>query len=168
MLKLKYIMSNTYSKIYIHLVFAVKNREALINKKWKEELNKYIHGIIGNKKQKCIIVNGVEDHLHLFIGIRPSICIADLVKDIKTSSSNFINEKRLTSKPFYWQNGYGAFSHSVNDLNAVYNYISQQEEHHNGQSFQNEFLDLLNENEIHYESQYLFEWIDKSSQDQDL
>ena len=155
-------MSNTYSKIYIHLVFAVKNREALINKKWKEELNKYIHGIVSNKKQKCLIVNGVEDHIHLLIGIRPSICIADLVRDIKASSSDFINERRLTKKPFYWQNGYGAFSHSANDINAVYNYISHQEEHHNGQSFQNEFLDILNQNEINYESQYLFEWIDKS------
>jgi REP element-mobilizing transposase RayT len=156
-------MANTFSKIYIHLVFAVKNREALINKKWKEELNKYIHGIISNKKQKCIIVNGVEDHIHLFIGIRPSICIADLVKEIKTSSSNFINEKRLTSKTFYWQNGYGAFSHSASDINAVYNYISQQEEHHNEQSFQNEFLDILSQNEVEYESQYLFEWIGKSN-----
>jgi putative transposase len=115
-------MAGTYSQIYIQIVFAVKGRENLISKKWKEELNKYIAGIIKGKEQKPIIVNGMRDHIHAFVGLRPSMAIADLVRDIKNNSSNFINDNRLIKGKFTWQKGYGAFSYSQSHIERVYNY----------------------------------------------
>lgn len=153
-------MPGTYSQIYIQVVFAVKGRENLIHKEWKDELCKYIVGIIKGKNQKPIIVNGVSDHIHVFIGLRPSMAISDLVRDIKNNSSNFINSKRWVKGKFSWQEGYGAFSYSHRQIETIYNYILNQEEHHRKKTFREEYLEFLHEFEIPHEEKYLFEWSD--------
>lgn len=152
-------MPGTFSQIYIQVVFAVKGRENLINKTWKEELNKYIAGIIKGKDQKPIIVNGMPDHIHAFIGLRPSMSISDLVRDIKNNSTNFINERNFVKGKFSWQEGYGAFSYSHSQIQNVYDYILNQEEHHKKKTFKEEYLDFLNKFEVEYNEQYLFEWL---------
>lgn len=153
-------MAGTFSQLYIQIVFAVKGRENVIAKSWKDELNKYIAGIIKGKEQKPIIVNGMPDHIHIFVGLRPSMAIADLVRDIKNNSSNFINDKNFVKGKFSWQEGYGAFSYSHSHLQNVYNYILNQEEHHRKKTFKDEYLELLNKFEIEYNEKYLFEWMD--------
>jgi putative transposase len=153
-------MPGTYSQIYIHVVFAVKGRENIISSKWKDELHKYIAGIIKNKEQKPIIVNGMSDHVHLFIGLRPSMAISDLVRDIKNNSSNFINEKKWINGKFSWQEGYGVFSYSHSQIDNVYNYILNQEEHHRKKTFREEYTDILKKYNVEYKDEYLFDWID--------
>lgn len=152
-------MPGTYSQVYIQIVFAVKGRENLIAKTWKDELYKYIAGIITNKGQKSIIVNGVSDHIHLFVGLKPSMSISDLVRDIKNNSSNFINEKKFVHGRFSWQEGFGAFSYGHSQIDQVYNYILNQEEHHHKITFKDEYLDFLQKFQIEYNEKYLFEWI---------
>ena len=154
-------MASTFSQIYIQIVFAVKGRENLIAKHWKDELHKYISGIITNKGQKSIIVNGVEDHVHIFVGLRPAMAISDLVRDIKNNSSNFINEKKFIKGKFSWQEGYGAFSYAHSQIEQVYNYILNQEKHHHKQTFKEEYLEFLQKFEIEYNEKYIFEWIDE-------
>lgn len=154
-------MPGTFSQIYIQIVFAVKGRENLIDKSWKDELHKYISGIITNKGQKSIIVNGVADHIHIFVGLRPAMAISDLVRDIKNNSSNFINEKKFIKGKFSWQEGYGAFSYAHSQIEQVYNYILNQEKHHHKQTFKEEYLEFLQKFEIEYNEKYLFEWIDE-------
>jgi len=122
---------------------AVKGRENLIAKQWKHGLHKYIAGIIKGKEQKSIIVNGMPDHIHVFIGLKPSMAISDLVRDIKNNSSNFINEKKFVKGRFSWQEGYGAFSYGHSQIESVYDYILKQEEHHKKRMFREEYLDLL-------------------------
>ena len=151
-------MPNTFSQLYVQVVFAVKGRENLISRLWKEELHKYISGIITGKEQKSIIVNGMSDHIHAFIGLRPTISIAQLVRDIKNNSSNFVNENRWVKGKFAWQDGYGAFSYSQSHVPNVYNYILHQELHHKKKTFKEEFIDLLNKFEIVHDDKYLFEW----------
>ncbi|MCH8318847.1 MAG: IS200/IS605 family transposase [Bacteroidetes bacterium] len=153
-------MAGTFSQIYIQTVFAVKGRENLIHREWKGELCKYMAGIIKGKDQKPIIVNGMPDHIHAFIGLRPSMAISDLVRDIKNNSSNFINDKKWLKGKFSWQGGYGAFSYSHGQIEKVYNYILNQEEHHRKKTFREEYLQFLNEFDVSYEERYLFEWIE--------
>src|SRR5215468_10931524 len=153
-------MAGTFSQLYIQVVFAVKGRENLISKSWKDELHKYIAGIIKGKEQKPIIVNGMPDHIHAFIGLKPSIAISDLVRDIKNNSSNFINENKFIKGKFSWQEGYGAFSYSHSQIEQVYNYILNQEQHHKQKTFKEEYLNLLTKFEIGFEEKYLFEWIE--------
>lgn len=152
-------MANTYSQIYIHAVFAVKSRENLFYKPWRDEIFKYISGIIKEKEQKPIIVNGVEDHVHLFIGMKPVICLADLMRDIKNNSSKFINDKKYIKGRFSWQKGYGAFSYSHSQLDSVYQYILNQEEHHHKKTFKEEYLGLLHKFEIEHDEKYVFDWV---------
>lgn len=152
-------MAGTFSQIYIQVVFAVKGRENLISKQWKDELHKYIAGIIKGKEQKPIIVNGMPDHIHAFIGLRPSMAISDLVRDVKNNSSNFINEKKLVKGKFSWQEGYGAFSYAHSQIETVYNYILNQEQHHKKKTFREEYIDFLKKFEVEYDERYLFEWI---------
>lgn len=152
-------MAGTYSQIYIQIVFAVKGRQNLIGKEWQEELNKYISGIITNQGHKSMIVNGVSDHIHVFVGLKPSMAISDLVRDIKNNSSNFINDKKLVSGKFSWQEGYGAFSYAQSQVKAVYNYILNQEAHHKKKTFKDEYHDFIEEFEIDYNEKYLFEWL---------
>jgi putative transposase len=153
-------MAGTYSQLYIHAAFAVKGRENLLQKSWRDEIFKYMSGIINDKNQKSIIVNGVEDHVHLFIGLKPSMCLADLIRDVKSSTTNFINEKRLVKGRFSWQEGYGVFSYSRSQMDQVYQYILNQEMHHMKSSFKEEYLGLLRKFEIEYDDKYLFDWID--------
>ena len=153
-------MAETYSQLYIQVVFAVKGRENLIATAWKDQLHKYISGIITNKEQKSIIVNGMPDHIHAFIGLRPSMKISDLVRDIKNNSSNFINDRKFVKGRFSWQEGYGAFSYSHSHIENVYNYILHQEEHHKKRTFREEYIDFLQKFDIEFNEKYLFEWID--------
>ena len=153
-------MSGTFSQIYIQIVFAVKGRENLISKSNQDELNKYIAGIIKGKEQKPIIVNGVTDHIHVFIGLRPVMAISDVVRDIKNNSSNFIKDKGWVKGKFSWQEGYGAFSYSHSDIENVYQYILKQEAHHKEKTFRKEYIDLLKKFEVEYNEKYLFDWIE--------
>lgn len=153
-------MSGTYSQLYIQVVFAVKGRANLISPKWKDELHKYIAGIIKGKNQKPIIVNGMPDHIHAFIGLKPSMSISYLVRDIKNNSTNFINDNKLVRGKFLWQEGYGAFSYSHSQIENVYNYILNQEKHHKKKLFSEEYFEFLKKYEIDYNEKYLFDWIE--------
>lgn len=144
----------------IQYVFAVKGRENLLQKPWRDEVFKYITGIIKGKNQKPIIVNGVEDHIHVFVGLKPSMSISDLVRDIKNNSSNFINEGKFIKGKFSWQEGYGVFSYAHSQIENVYQYIANQEHHHKKKTFKEEYLDFLQKFEIEHNEKYLFEWID--------
>jgi REP element-mobilizing transposase RayT len=153
-------MPGTFSQLYIQVVFAVKGRENRISKEWQSELNKYLASIIKAKQQKPIIVNGMPDHIHAFVGLRPAMAISDLVRDIKNNSSKFVNESGVLKHKFSWQEGYGAFSYSHSHLERVYKYILNQEKHHERKSFKQEYIGLLNKFEIDYDVQHLFEWYD--------
>ena len=153
-------MASTFSQIYIQYIFAVKGRENLLQKPWRDEVFKYIAGIIKGKNQKPIIVNGVADHVHVFVGLKPAMSISDLVRDIKNNSSNFINEQKFLKRKFSWQEGYGAFSYAHSQIDNVYQYIKNQEEHHRKKTFKEEYLDFLQKFEIEYNEKYLFDWLD--------
>ncbi len=154
------IMPGTFSQIYIQIVFAVKGRENLISNSWKAELHKYIAGIIKGKDQKPIIVNGMADHVHAFVGLRPAMAISDLTRDIKNNSSNFINNHKFVRRKFAWQEGYGAFSYSHSHIGKVYDYILKQEKHHKKKTFKEEYIGFLKKFEVEYDEKYLFEWYD--------
>lgn len=153
-------MAGTFLQIYIQVVFAVQNREAMISKSWEEELYKYITGIVRNKQQKLMAVNGMPDHIHLFIGMKPSCCLSDLVREIKKSSNEFIAEKKFSKFKFNWQEGFGAFSYSHSQIDSVVKYILNQKEHHKKQTFREEYLDFLKKFEIKFKDEYLFKWIE--------
>jgi len=153
-------MAGTYSQIYIQIVFAVKGRENLLQKPWRDEVFKYMAGIIKGKNQKPIIVNGVSDHVHLFVGLKPAMSIADLVRDIKNNSSNFINDNHFIKGKFAWQEGYGAFSYAHSQIDSVYQYVLRQEEHHEKRTFKAEYLDFLEKFAVDYDEKYLFDWAD--------
>jgi len=155
------IMAGTYSQIYIQCVFAVKGRQNLLQKPWRAEVFKYMAGIVTGKNQKSIIVNGVEDHVHLFIGLRPSMAISDLMRDVKNNTSNFINDQHYLQEKFSWQEGYGAFSYSHSQLDNVYQYILNQEEHHHQKTFREEYVSFLHKFEIEHDEKYLFEWMNE-------
>ncbi|MCC6722401.1 MAG: IS200/IS605 family transposase [Bacteroidia bacterium] len=153
-------MAGTFSQIYIQVIFAVKGRDSLIQSKWEEELYKYISGIVKNKEQKMLAINGMPDHIHFLMGMKPSCCLSDLVREIKKSSNEFINEKKFLPFKFQWQEGYGAFSYSRSVLDNVIRYINNQKEHHKKQSFRDEYKDFLKKFQIEFKDEYLFEWID--------
>lgn len=153
-------MPNTFSQIYIQVVFAVKYRKAFIHQSWEDDLYKYITGIIQNKGQKLIAINGMPDHIHIFIGMKPSCNLSDLIREIKKASNSFINEKKLTASNFHWQEGFGAFSYSQSHIDHVVKYINNQKQHHRKQTFKEEYLDFLQKFAIEYDEKYLFEWID--------
>jgi REP element-mobilizing transposase RayT len=153
-------MADTYTKIYVHVIFTVQGRQNLISKQHKDELYKYITGIIQNKKQKVIIINGMPDHIHILIGIKPDIALSDLVRDVKANTSSFINEKRWIMGKFNWQEGFGAFSYSHSQLDSIANYIRNQEKHHSRKTFREEYLELLKKFDVDYDPKYMFDWID--------
>jgi putative transposase len=153
-------MANTYSQIYIQIVFAVKGRQSLIGQEWKDELYKYITGIVKNSNQKLLAINGVSNHIHILLNIKPNVALSDLVREIKANSSRFINEKRFAQGKFSWQEGFGAFSYSVSQLDDVIRYIQNQEEHHKETSFKDEYLKYLNRFKIEFDENYVFEWVD--------
>jgi len=153
-------MAGKFSQIYIQVVFAVQNRECIIHSSWEEELYRYISGIIRNKEQKMLAINGMPDHIHFFIGMKPSCCLSDLVREIKKSSTEFIKEKKLSKFKFNWQEGYGAFSYSHSQIDSVVKYIINQKEHHKKQTFREEYMDFLKKFEIEFKEDYLFKWIE--------
>jgi REP element-mobilizing transposase RayT len=153
-------MAGTYTQIYIQYVFAVKGRKNLLQKPWREEVFKYMVGIINGKNQKSIIVNGVADHVHVFVGLRPSMSVSNLIRDVKNNSSDFINDRQFLPYDFSWQDGYGAFSYAHSQIDAVYKYILNQEKHHRKKTFKEEYLEFLQKFEVEYNEKYLFEWLE--------
>ena len=152
-------MSSTFTQIYIQIVFAVKGRESLINYSWEEDLFKYISGIVQNKGQKILAINGMPDHIHIFIGMKPTCCLSDLVREIKKASNEYINDNNFVKSKFKWQEGFGAFSYSHSNIDNVIKYILNQKEHHKLKTFKEEYLDFLAKFEIEFKEEYLFEWI---------
>lgn len=153
-------MANTYSQSYFHLVFAVKNRDALIMKSWKDELEMYITGIIQNNKHKLLAINSMPDHIHILIGYNLNQLIPYLVEQIKTSSNAWIKYNGLTRFKFEWQKGYGAFTQSHKSKDRIIKYIANQQVHHQKVPFREEYLKILQKNEIQFSEDYLFDFFD--------
>ncbi len=150
-------MANTFTQIYIQIVIVVRGRHCLISDEKKENLYKYITGIIQNKKHKLISINGTQNHIHILIGLNPAEALSDLIKEVKRCSTNFINEQKWVRGKFSWQNGYGGFSYSRSHLDKVINYIKNQEKHHKQKTFREEYVELLKNFEIEYDEKFLFE-----------
>ncbi len=150
----------TFTQLYVQMVFAVKNREAVLHKNIRNRVFEYISGIVAEMKHKSIIVNGFTDHVHILIGLNPSVSISDTVHDIKRSSSLFINNERLCKGKFSWQEGYGAFTYSRSQLNDVYNYILDQEKHHQKVTFRDEYIQFLRKFEVEFDEKFLFDFLD--------
>ncbi len=149
-------MANTYSQIHIQTVFAVKYRQAMINMAWKDELCGVIGNIINEQGCKTFIVNGVEDHIHCFFGLKPSVSVSELMQAVKAKSSKWINESKLMEHRFEWQTGFGAFSYNKSQKDSVYHYIKNQEEHHRKIKFYDEYTQLLKQNDVDYDDAYIF------------
>jgi len=149
-------MANTYTQIYIHTVFAVKNRISLIRQEWREELFKYITGIVQNNGHKLIAINGMPDHLHLFVGMNPNQSLSELMQDVKGDSSKWIHEKGFIKGKFEWQAGYGAFSYSISQIDQVVKYINNQEQRHKTRTFIEEYLDFLKKFKVPYNERFIF------------
>ena len=149
-------MANTYTQIHIQAVFSVQDRYCLIKKSWKDELYQYITGITQNYGHKILAINGMPDHIHIFFGMRPTQSLADLMQNIKGSSSQWINEKRFVTGRFSWQEGYGAFSYSKSHVDPVIEYIKSQEVHHHKKTFIEEYLEFLERFQVPYEERYIF------------
>jgi REP element-mobilizing transposase RayT len=150
-------MANTYYQVYIQVVFAVKYRAAVLDQAWRKEVFAVMGNLINETGCKTIIVNGVEDHVHCFIGLKPSVSISELMKTVKAKSSKYINDNRFLLNRFEWQEGYGVFSYSHSQIDAVYNYIKNQEKHHAKSTFKEEYVMILDKFEIPYEECYIFE-----------
>jgi REP element-mobilizing transposase RayT len=153
-------MADTYTQLYVQIVFAVKGRQNLIHDNLRDELEKYICGIISNNKSKPLAIYCNPDHTHLLLGLHPEISVSEITGDIKASSSKWMNENKKIKGKFNWQAGYGAFTYSKSQIGRVSNYILNQGKHHKKRSFKDEYLDLLNKFEIEYKDAYLFEWIE--------
>jgi len=149
-----------FTQLYIHIIFAVKYRNRLLKEEYRPEIFKYMSGIATNMKHKSIIINGVSDHVHVFLGFNPAVSISDTVYELKRSTSLFINGKKWFRQEFNWQEGYGAFSYSRSHLENVYNYVKNQEQHHRKQTFRDEYTEFLEKFEIEYDKKYLFEFFD--------
>ena len=149
-------MSNTYIQCYFHLVFAVQNRDALIKKEWKNEMEMYITGIVQTHRHKIIAIGSMPDHIHILIGYNVNQLIPGLVEEIKTSTNKWIKEKKLSKFKFDWQIGYGAFTHSRSEIDIVVKYILSQKEHHKKKPFKEEYLEMLEKNEVIFSNEYLF------------
>ena len=153
-------MANTYTKLYIQIVFAVKGRASLIREEFRDELQKYITGIIQNKKQKLYAIYCMPDHVHIFVSMGPELAISDLMRDVKANATSFINDKRWVEGHFEWQRGFGAFSYSESQVKAVVNYVLNQREHHEKKTFREEYIELLKQFDIDFDNKYLFEFLD--------
>ncbi len=150
-------MADTFSQIYIQIVFAVKGRNCLIYPEWEERLFQYITGIVRSKKQKMIAINGTPDHIHFFIGMKPNCCLSDLVREVKKSSNEFVNENKLSKLKFSWQEGFGAFSYGHSQIDLVSKYVLNQKAHHKNSTFKEEYIGFLKKFEIAFDEEYLFE-----------
>jgi putative transposase len=149
-------MANTYTQINIHAVFAVQNRAACINTNWKEEMHKYISGIVSNNNHKVLAINSMPDHVHLLFGLRPAQSLSDLLQDVKGDSSRWINERKFCRGLFRWQEGFGAFAIGMKDVHKTIHYIQTQEQHHRTVSFREEYEEFLRENGIEFNEKYVF------------
>ena len=149
-------MPNTFTQLHIHSVFAVKYRAAVIKNSFREELHRYITGIVQHNGHKLLAINSMPDHLHLFYGLNPAQSISELMRLVKGDSSKWINEHRFTPRPFHWQEGYGAFSNSRSQVAAVVHYIMHQEEHHRKKTFREEYLQMLKDYEVEHDLRYVF------------
>ncbi|MEY4875990.1 MAG: hypothetical protein RL708_1139 [Bacteroidota bacterium] len=149
-------MANTYTQLYIHIVFAVKNRTATIQPEWEQRLHQYITGIVQNNGHKMLAINSMPDHLHLFVGLNPKQSISDLMRLVKGDSSEFINQQQFAKSKFNWQEGYGAFSNSRSQIDAVCKYILNQKEHHRKKTFREEYIKLLQDYLVDFDEKYLF------------
>ena len=149
-------MANSYHQIYLQAVFVVKYRNAVIRKEWKSKLLGVIGNLIIEKNCKPIIVNGVEDHVHCFIGLRPVVSVSELMKTVKAKSSKYINDHSLTQTRFEWQEGYGIFSYGQSQVDRVYKYIQNQEAHHQKQNFRDEYREFLRKFNVEFDEQYIF------------
>lgn len=149
-------MANTYTQLYIHVVFATKFREALISPEWEERLHLYIIAIIQNSKHKVLAINSASDHIHIFISMHPAEPLSELMRKVKGDSSEWINKQKLTRKTFRWQEGFGAFSHNHSSIDNVVKYILNQKEHHKQQTFKDEYIKVLNEYQVEYDEKYIF------------
>ena len=150
-------MANTFSQIYIHIIFSTKGRNKIIHAAFRDELFKYIPGFIKRKGQTPLAVNGTSDHVHICAGLKPEKAVADLVRDIKHFSTRFVNEKKLSGMKFYWQEGYAAFSYSHSQIDSVIKYIINQEKHHKTKSFREEHRELLDKFNVQYDERFLFD-----------
>ena len=153
-------MANTYTQILVQVVFAVKGRQSLISEKHREQVEKYVCGIIANKKSKPLAIYCNPDHCHILIGLHPSVSISEMVRDIKANSSKWINENKWVLGKFSWQEGYGAFTYSRSQLSQVVQYIRNQPEHHRKKTFREEYMDFLQKFDIEYDDKYVFEFND--------
>jgi putative transposase len=153
-------MPNTYSKLFAQIIFSVKGRSNFIQNEWRDELYKYISGIVNGKSQTLYSIGGMPDHIHLLTGYKPSISISDLVRDIKSNSSAFVSRKMIIDKKFQWQSGFGAFSYGQSQISDVIRYIDNQQEHHKHRTFKEEYIQFLKNFIIEYDSDYLFEFYD--------
>lgn len=153
-------MSNTYTQIHIQAVFAVKHRECIILDSWKNELYKFMAGIVAHNGHKLIAINGMPDHIHILFGMRPSQSLSDLMQDIKGSSSRWINDKRFIRDKFFWQEGYGAFSYRKSELPQMIRYIENQQTHHAKETFIDEYRQMLSDFEIEYNERYIFKAVE--------
>jgi len=153
-------MANTFTQIHIHAVFAVQNRISLISKTWEDRLYQYITGIIQHHNHRLLSINGMPDHIHILIGMRPTQSLSELMRDIKGDSSRWINENKFVAGKFSWQEGYGAFSYSKSQISAVANYIESQELHHKKKTFIEEYKKILNDFNIDYDERYIFKQIE--------
>jgi putative transposase len=149
-------MPGTFCQIYIQIVFAVRYRQQLLLKPWRHQVFRYMAGVIEHKGHKSFIINGVEDHVHLLISLTPSTALSGLVRDIKNNTTNFINERGFVEGRFAWQEGYGAFSYSASEVDKVYRYILNQEQHHQKIGFEEEYIDFLTTFKIEYDTKFLF------------
>ena len=154
-------MPNTYSQIYIHIVFTVNGKHNLISEQHREEIHKYISGIVEKREQKMLAIFCMPDHTHIFVGLKPNMAISDLVIEIKSISSKFINEHHWMKGQFNWQEGFGAFSYSRSNLDNVIHYILNQKEHHRKKTFKEEYIEFLEKFEIDYNEKYLFDFFEQ-------
>jgi REP element-mobilizing transposase RayT len=152
-------MANTYSQIYIHVVFAVEGRQNLIEPGHNDELQKYIVGIVSAQKQKLIAINNMPDHVHMLVGLAPDSALSDLVRDIKAGSSNFINRKKWVKGRFSWQEGFGGFSYSRSQFDTIIRYIRNQQKHHAKKSFREEYVEMLKKFDVEFDERYILKGV---------
>jgi putative transposase len=149
-------VANTYTQIYVHIVFAVEGRQNLIQPEYNDELQKYITGIVSGRKQKLIAINNMPDHVHMLVGLKADVSLSELVRDIKAGSSGFINRKQWVRGRFGWQEGFGAFSYSRSQIDAIIHYIRQQQEHHAKKTFRQEYIEMLEKFGVDYDERFVF------------